>query len=67
LLSGFEEEKSAALEYVLSGGEDHVLLMTTSQPEKCDGFTKIGTVQFGEGVLLDGKEVTGETGYQHSW
>ncbi|MEY2872467.1 MAG: hypothetical protein RL526_607, partial [Actinomycetota bacterium] len=37
------------------------------QPEKCDGFTKIGTVQFGEGVLLDGKEVTGETGYQHSW
>jgi thiamine-monophosphate kinase len=67
LLSGFEKEKSTALEYVLSGGEDHVLLMTTSQPEKCDGFTKIGTVHPGEGVLMDGKEVTGETGYQHSW
>ena len=67
LASGFNGRKSDALEFVLSGGEDHVLLISTSQPENCFGFTEIGKVQTGEGVSIDGKEITGESGYQHNW
>jgi thiamine-monophosphate kinase len=59
--------ESSGMNFVLSGGEDHVLLVTTSTPEKCEGFIEIGRVEQGKGVLLDGNHVSGETGYQHDW
>ena len=63
----FGTGESSGIDFVLSGGEDHVLLVTTSTPEKCEGFIEIGRVEQGEGVLLDGKTVSGEAGYQHHW
>ena len=59
--------KERALEFVLSGGEDHVLLGTTSSPEKCRGFIVIGRVIPGQGVYVDGERRDNEVGYQHSW
>ena len=59
--------KERALEFVLSGGEDHVLLGTTSSPEKCRGFIVIGRVIPGQGVYVDGERRDNEAGYQHSW
>ncbi len=67
LAQEFGTGESSGIDFVLSGGEDHVLLVTTSTPEKCEGFIKIGRVEQGEGVLLDGKTVSGEAGYQHHW
>ena len=55
------------MECVLSGGEDHVLLGTTRNPEKCAGFVEIGRVVSGHGVFVDGKRLDGEAGYQHIW
>jgi thiamine-monophosphate kinase len=67
LAQEFGTGESSGIDFVLSGGEDHVLLVTTSTPEKCEGFIEIGRVEQGEGVLLDGKTVSGEAGYQHHW
>ena len=67
LAQEFGTGESSGMDFVLSGGEDHVLLVTTSTPEKCEGFIEIGRVEQGEGVLLDGKTVSGEAGYQHHW
>ena len=59
--------KERALEFVLTGGEDHVLLGTTSSPEKCRGFLEIGRVIPGQGVFVDGELRDNESGYQHNW
>ena len=67
LAQEFGTGESSGMDFVLSGGEDHVLLVTTSTSEKCEGFIEIGRVEQGEGVLLDGKTVSGEAGYQHHW
>ena len=60
-------DKYQALEMVLTGGEDHVLLGTTNSPEKLPGFIEIGRVVAGHGIYVDGIKRDGETGYQHSW
>jgi thiamine-monophosphate kinase len=67
LAQEFGTGESSGMDFVLSGGEDHVLLITTSTPEKCEGFIEIGRVEQGKGVLLDGKVISGEVGYQHRW
>ena len=48
--------------WVLSGGEDHTLLATTSK-DIPSGFRAIGTVRRGEGVTVDGAEVA----YRDGW
>lgn len=52
------------LDWVLNGGEDHVLLGTSS--EEISGFIEIGKVLSGSGVTLDGKEIAAG-GFTHSW
>lgn len=61
------ENKDQALELLLTGGEDHVLLGTTNSPAKLSGFIEIGRVIAGHGVLIDGAKQDEESGYQHSW
>ena len=67
LAQEFGTGESSGMNFVLRGGEDHVLLVTTPTPEKCEGFIEIGRVEQGKGVLLDGEVVSGEAGYQHHW
>ncbi len=61
-LKRIDEEKY--LDWVLNGGEDHVLLGTSG--EVVPGFIKIGEVVSGSGVTLDGNEIAAG-GYTHSW
>ncbi len=53
------------LDWVLTGGEDHLLLGTTANPQST-GFTVIGRVIEGEGIYLDGTRMD-ESGYSHHW
>ncbi|MFM7874144.1 MAG: hypothetical protein ACKO8Y_05940, partial [Actinomycetota bacterium] len=57
-------DSSNFMEWVLGGGEDHVLLGSASAP--IPGFVVIGKVLAGSGVTLDGKEIW-TAGYSHSW
>ncbi len=54
------------LQFVLGGGDDHALLATfpdaASLPE---GWRVIGAVRAGEGVLVDGGDYDGPTGWTH--
>lgn len=50
-----------AIEFVLTGGEDYALLCASPGP--IDGFTRIGTIERGEGVTLSGRAVAG--GFDH--
>lgn len=59
--------KDQAIEFVLIGGEDHVLLGTTPTPERIQGFLEIGRVITGHGIYVDGKKRDAERGYQHNW
>ncbi|MFM7775998.1 MAG: thiamine-phosphate kinase, partial [Actinomycetota bacterium] len=52
------------LDWVLNGGEDHVLLGTSR--EDVAGFIKIGKVFSGSEVTLDGNEIAAG-GFTHSW
>ena len=52
------------LDWVLRGGEDHVLLGTSDK--EISGLLKIGNVLPGNGVSLDGKDIS-KDGYAHSW
>ncbi|HLS13252.1 MAG TPA: thiamine-phosphate kinase [Beutenbergiaceae bacterium] len=61
---------SQALEWVLSGGEDHALLATFAPEAGLPaGFRVIGAVQeptgSGPGVLVDGYRPAGRTGWDH--
>ena len=60
-------DMNQALDMVLTGGEDHVLLGTTNSPAQLAGFIEIGRVIAGHGIYVDGTKRDGETGYQHSW
>lgn len=66
LLQIFDGNESAVAA-ALTGGEDHVLLGTTSEPAKLTGFIKIGTVISGHGIYIDGKLRDIDSGYQHRW
>ncbi|MFM8523401.1 MAG: thiamine-phosphate kinase [Actinomycetota bacterium] len=66
LLQACENEEEA-LERVLTGGEDHVLLGTTSSPTELPGFIHIGRVIAGNGIFVDGKKRNEESGYHHTW
>jgi thiamine-monophosphate kinase len=57
-------DKDRALKWILSGGEDHVLLGTST--ESIPGFVEIGKVLSGSGIFLDGKAIEIE-GYSHDW
>ena len=59
-----EVDPEKFLEWVLNGGEDHVLLGTAIDP--IPGFIEIGKVRAGSGICLDGKEISAG-GYSHSW
>lgn len=59
-----EIDSERFLDWVLSGGEDHVLLGTSSVDVA--GFIKIGKVLSGSGVTLDGKEIAAG-GFTHNW
>jgi thiamine-monophosphate kinase len=52
------------MDWVLNGGEDHVLLGTSAHT--IPGFIEIGTVLAGSGVTLDGREIAAR-GYSHGW
>ena len=54
--------EGAMLEDALWGGDDYELIVTAEQ--QLHGFTIIGEVIEGVGVLLDGQEV-GVKGYDH--
>jgi thiamine-monophosphate kinase len=55
-----------ALAWVLTGGEDHALAATfppaTALPA---GWTVIGTVREGDGVVVDGRPWSGSAGWDH--
>ncbi|MBU3692026.1 MAG: thiamine-phosphate kinase [Candidatus Nanopelagicaceae bacterium] len=54
------------MDWLLRGGEDHILLVTAKNP--IQNFFVIGKVVAGSGVSLDGKEIgEQETGYAHQW
>lgn len=58
-------DESRYLDWVLTGGEDHILLATTNNPEATGGVV-IGRVASGSGVTLDGSP-TQPAGYRHHW
>jgi thiamine-monophosphate kinase len=59
-----EIDSDRYLEWVLTGGEDHKLLVTSNR--QIPGFIEIGKVVEGSGVYLDGAEVK-PSGYLHHW
>lgn len=52
------------LDWVMRGGEDHVLLCTS--PSVIPGFIDIGSVTAGSGIELNGEEIE-IGGYSHQW
>ena len=65
LTAGTPEQADAqALRWVLTGGEDHGLLGTCPPAQIPPGFTRIGTVQAGDGVTVDGRTYTAK-GWDH--
>jgi thiamine-monophosphate kinase len=55
-----------ALDWVLTGGEDHALVATFPAGRELPGYwTKIGQVREGRGVLVNGNAVTGRAGWNH--
>lgn len=57
-------DKQGYLQWVLTGGEDHVLLGTSA--DSLAGFVEIGSVVAGQGVSLDGT-IQKIEGYSHDW
>jgi thiamine-monophosphate kinase len=52
--------------WVLTGGEDHALAATFSEPAAVpEGWTTIGTVSRGNGVTVDGRAYEREAGWEH--
>jgi len=64
-LESVSESRELALESVLYGGEDHLLLATSDAQDF--GFLEIGQVIQGDGIYLDGVKTKTFGGYQHSW
>jgi thiamine-monophosphate kinase len=54
------------LGWMLTGGEDHALAATFPAGVPLPaGFVELGTVEEGEGVLVDGEPYAGRTGWDH--
>ena len=54
------------LDWMLTGGEDHALAATFPPGRALPPhWTVIGQVRAGQGVLVDGKQVTGRAGWKH--
>ncbi|MEI5675866.1 MULTISPECIES: thiamine-phosphate kinase [unclassified Nocardioides] len=54
------------MSFILGGGDDHALLATFPHPSAVpDGWTVIGAVTEGEGVIVDGAPYDGPTGWTH--
>lgn len=59
-------DRQQQLAWALSGGDDYELCITLSQDCRPPaGFTRIGTVQEGEGVVCEGAARLGQAGYTH--
>ena len=55
-----------ALTFMLTGGDDYALVATfSSQASLPEGWTAIGAVSDGAGILVDGKAYEGPAGHQH--
>jgi thiamine-monophosphate kinase len=55
-----------SMDWVLAGGEDHALAATfPSHVGTPDGWTVIGSVSAGSGVLVDGSARSGRAGFDH--
>lgn len=59
-----EIDDARFLQWILTGGEDHLLLGTASEP--IEGFVEVGRVSAGSGIKLDGQAIT-VAGYSHDW
>jgi thiamine-monophosphate kinase len=58
--------RPGALDWVLTGGEDHALAATFPAGRELPGYwTVIGQVREGQGVLVNGSAVTGRAGWKH--
>ena len=56
------------VEYVLTSGEEHVLLGTAADPASLPGFIVLGRVREGNGVTIDGTAAKlRNSGFQHRW
>jgi thiamine-monophosphate kinase len=54
------------VQFCLSGGDDHALVATFAPDARLpDGWRRIGSVQKGSGVTVDGAEHEGPGGHQH--
>lgn len=54
------------MDLVLSGGEDHVLLVAANH--NVSGFYEIGFASAGEGLFVDGNKMSDKpSGFQHHW
>jgi thiamine-monophosphate kinase len=58
--------RPGALDWVLTGGEDHALAATFPADRELPGYwTVIGQVRKGQGVLVNGTAATGRAGWNH--
>jgi thiamine-monophosphate kinase len=58
--------RDAALDWMLTGGEDHALAATFPPGRELPSYwTVIGQVRAGQGVLVNGNRVTGRAGWKH--
>ena len=57
-------DKELYMDWVLRGGEDHILLCTSSK--SIPDFIEIGVVEDGNGIAIDGAEID-IGGYIHQW
>ncbi len=58
-----EVAAGATLDDAMTGGDDYQILWTSNSEQP--RFRPIGVVEEGRGVYVDGREVTGEAGYDH--
>jgi thiamine-monophosphate kinase len=58
--------RGGVLDWMLTGGEDHALAATFPAGRALPPYwTVIGQVRAGQGVLVDGNQMTGRTGWKH--
>ena len=58
--------RDATLEWMLTGGEDHALAVTFPPDRALPPYwTVIGQVRAGQGVLVNGTQMTGRAGWKH--
>lgn len=50
--------EEVALDWLLTGGENHALLATCPPGQQLEGFTRIGRVESGSGLYLDGRPLS---------